>query len=251
MFVKVLRHLHLDGPTARDNGPRFHATSYDHESIVYAALALGDELFGPTAEDHGGGGPIPAFLENVETLVSHLFLLELAAGSENFGIETAGGGLCGGARGPRNAFHVSILDPSRAEQTAIQEVLRGEITDGEFAQDDVCAAIDAGIQFIVDDLPFGIDYALVFLRILDSNLGVLLLGLEFQFDVEEEDFGIGEFLGHLFESGVGKGFLEGDALDEEGLSDVSTGNLLDGHEGLDLVQSSRGIEALDGLNDHG
>ena len=92
-------------------------------------------------------------------------------------------------------------------------------------------ALDTGPpHLLVNDAPLGVDDALVLVRVGDPDLGVLLLALELELDVEEEDLGLDEFLGHLLVTGVGEGLLERDSLDEERGADLSSWYLLDGNE---------------------
>mmetsp|Transcript_22640 Transcript_22640/g.65168 ORF Transcript_22640/g.65168 Transcript_22640/m.65168 type:complete len:482 (+) Transcript_22640:434-1879(+) len=252
MFPKEARYLHLDGATTGHDRARFEGPLHHHEGIVDAALTFGNELLATTAKDDGRrelGGTVG---EDIEALVTDALLLEATAGAQDTLEHIVGAGLDGAAGGLGDALEVAILHPAGAEQTAVGKVLRRQIADGELAEDDVGPAVDAGVELVVDDLPLGVDDALVLAGILDADLGVLLLGLELELDVEEEDLGMVELLGHLLEAGVGEGLLEGDAaLDEEGLADVAARDALDGDEAVEVVEAAGLVEGFDGIDDHG
>ena len=91
--------------------------------------------------------------------------------------EVADRGLHGGAGGGTDAVHVLALDAARAEEAAVSKVLCPEVSDRELGEDDLGAGLDASVELVVDDLPLGVDDALVLGRVLDADLGVLLLRL--------------------------------------------------------------------------
>mmetsp|Transcript_9374 Transcript_9374/g.23003 ORF Transcript_9374/g.23003 Transcript_9374/m.23003 type:complete len:450 (+) Transcript_9374:701-2050(+) len=247
---KRIRHAHLDGPAAGDDGSRRDGPLDDHEGVVDAPLALGDELLGSSPQHDRAGQGRRALREEVEPLVADLALLEDPAGPEDRLGQAVAGRLDGSVGGLRDAFHVTVGDPSRAEQPTIGEVLRRQVTDRELREDDVGPAIDAGVELVVDDLPLRLHDGLVILRARDSNLGVFLFRLELQFHVEEQHLRVLELLGHLLESGVRKGLLEGDPLHQKGLADVSPGNLLDRDPFLELFDVPGLVELRDGGHDH-
>jgi hypothetical protein len=80
------------------------------------------------------------------------------------------------------------------------------------------------VELVIDDLPLGVDDRLVLQRVGETDLGAVLLVLELELDVEQNDQRVDERLGLLLKTGVGKGLLEGDALDEEGLLRESAEN---------------------------
>ena len=252
MFPKEARYLHLDGTATGHDRARLESPLHHHQSIVDAALTLGNELLAATAKDDGRrelGGTVG---KDIEPLVTDALLLETTARAQYSLEQIVGAGLDGTAGGLGDSLQVAVLHPAGAEQTPVGKVLRGQIADGELAKDDVGPALDAGVELVVDDLPLGVDDALVLVGILDADLGVLLLGLELELDVEEEDLGMVELLGHLLEASVREGLLEGDAaLDEEGLADVTAGDALDGDEAVEVVEAAGLVKGLDGIDDHG
>jgi hypothetical protein len=98
-------------------------------------------------------------------------------------VDVGAGGLDGGACGLAYAFEVVRCDAARAEDVAISEVLGGEVTDGEFGEDDFRAGIVEGFHFVVDDLPFRIDDSLIFRDLINSHFGVVFFRFEFELDV--------------------------------------------------------------------
>ena len=233
VLTQVARNLHLNGAAARDHGLGLERSLDDHESVVDAALGLGDELLAAASEHDGRGQLLRTVHKDVEPLVSNLPLLEAATRSQNPVVQTVGAGLDRPARRLGDSLQITVVDAARAEQAAVGEVLRGEVPDRELAEDDVGPALDAVVELVVDDLPLGIDDALVLRRVLNADLGILLLGLELKLDVQEEYLGIVELLGHLLEAGVRERLLEGDTpLDEKGLPGVPPGDALDGDEAV-------------------
>ena len=64
------------------------------------------------------------------------------------------------------------------------------------------------LQFLVDDLPLGVDYALKVVDVADSNFGIFLLRLQLQFYLKDDDFGVDELLRLLLEPRVRERLLE-------------------------------------------
>jgi len=83
------------------------------------------------------------------------------------------------------------------------------------------------LEFLVDDLPFGIHYALKVFDVADSYLSVLFLRFKLEFDLENNDFRVCKFFGLLFETSIGKSLFESDSADQERIVDRSTSNFLD------------------------
>ena len=141
-------------------------------------MGLLDELFGAATEDDGGRLLGGALGEEVEALVANLLLLEMPALAQHPLVKAVDAGLNLRPSGLHDPDDVSHLDASRAEQALIGEVLGGEVADGELGEDDVGAAADALVELLVDDVPLGVNDALVLVGVGDADLGVLLLGLE-------------------------------------------------------------------------
>ena len=80
-------------------------------------------------------------------------------------------------------------------------------------------------------------------HVVHAHLGVVLLGLELELDVEQGDAGVLVGLLLHLEPGVGEGLLERDAGDEEGLLEGAALHLLhaDHVEGHQLVQHGDGV----------
>lgn len=181
------------------------------------AFDFGDELFGATTEDEGAGFGLWAVGEEVEAFGADLAFFEEAARAKVRRVDVGAGGLGGGAGGLTDTFEVVGGDTARAEDVSIGKILGGEVANGELGEDDFSAGLMKSFHFVVDDLPFGIDDGLIFGNLINSDLGVVFLCFEFEFDVEADDFRVLERLGLLLETGVGEGFFEGYTIDEEGV----------------------------------
>lgn len=225
------RGTYLGGTTTSNDPVVLDRPLDNHDGIVQTPLDLGNKLLRTTTQQQRTRLGALAVLENVEPLPANLPLLESATRTEVLVFDIGTGGLDGSADGLDDAFEVVIGHSSGAEDVPVGKVLRSEVSDRQAGKDDFGAGGDDRLEFSIDDLPFGIDDRLVFRHLVDTDLGIVLFGLEFEFDVEAEDTRVGELLWLLFEAGVGKGLFEGDALDEEGVlrSTVSIGNRATSH----------------------
>mmetsp|Transcript_13 Transcript_13/g.31 ORF Transcript_13/g.31 Transcript_13/m.31 type:complete len:259 (-) Transcript_13:750-1526(-) len=211
-FSEGIRDAHFYGTTTGNDGSR-HDGSFDyHQSIVHTALALGNELLGSSSQNNRARQGRRALREQIESLVTNPSLFEHSTRSQNRFGQAIGGGLNGSVGGLCDSLHVAIGHSAGTEQTAIGKVLGRQVSNRQFRQDNVGTALDARIELVVNDLPFGLDDRLVILGARNADLGVFLLRFEFQFDIQQKDFGVLEFFGHLFESGVRKGLFEGNSL---------------------------------------
>lgn len=107
-----------------------------------------------------------------------------------------------------------------------KNILRSQITDGELAENNLGSGLVDSLQLVVDDLPLGIDDGLVLRHMLDAHLGVVLLTLQLQLDVQADNLGVLEVLGLLLETGVREGLLEGDTVNEQRFLETTTSNPL-------------------------
>ena len=104
------------------------------------------------------------------------------------------------------------------------------------------------IKFVVDNLPLGVNNSLEIIRVLKPDLSAIFLGLELKFEVQAENLGvISEALRLLLETCVRESFLKADSLDEEGVSDGASGDLLDADV---LLVKGLLVDGLDGVDDH-
>merc|ERR1719464_2193322 len=129
-----------------------------------------------------------------------------------------------------HALQRTLRNATRTEQPTVGKILRREIANGEFGENNLCARSDDAFEFGVNDAPFGVDNALVLRRVFEADLGILLLGFELQLDIEQEDLGIRKRLWLLLETRVGKGLSEGDAEHELRGGDTAAGDLLDANQ---------------------
>jgi hypothetical protein len=173
-----------------------------HDGIVERALSLGDELLSAATENERARGGRVATGEEVVTLAADLALLEVLAHAEDRRRQVVAGGLHLTTSGPRHAKHVHVLDSPSAEQSTVREILRRQIADRELRKDDVGATGDDLRQFVVNNVPLGVDDLLIRSDVGDADLGVVALGLQLELDVEQHDLRILECLGHCNGRGV-------------------------------------------------
>ena len=129
------------------------------------------KLFRSSSQQEGGRGRSLTLLEHVISLASHLHLLEHTTCAQHVLLDAVYRRLDLGARGLLDALDVVVGDSTCTEHTAIGEVLRGEVADGETRKNDVGSQTHALGQLLVDDGPLGIHDGLVLVWI-DSNLGL-------------------------------------------------------------------------------
>ncbi len=71
------------------------------------------------------------------------------------------------------------------------------------------------LELFVNEVPFSINDGLIIVRIFNTDFSVFFFGLQFEFEIENADFGGGELFGLLFETGIREGFFEGYTVYEE------------------------------------
>lgn len=91
--------------------------------------------------------------------------------------DVCAGGLNGGSDGLHHPLHVFLRDTARTEDVAVGEVLGCEISDGELGEDNLGSGLVQGFHLLEDDLPFGVDYCLVFGNLLNPDFRIILLAL--------------------------------------------------------------------------
>jgi hypothetical protein len=69
-------------------------------------------------------------------------------------------------------------------------VLCRKITNGQLAENNLCASLVKSFHLVEDNLPLGIDNSLVLGDLLNADLGVILLTLELKLDVQANDLGV-------------------------------------------------------------
>lgn len=103
----------------------------------------------------------------------------------------------------------------RMEKKTDRNVLGSEITNGKLAENNLGASLVKSLHLVEDNLPLGVDDGLVFRDVLDTDLGIVLFGLELELDVQTDDCGVLEVLWLLLEASVGESLLECDAIDKQ------------------------------------
>ena len=85
----------------------------------------------------------------------------------------------------------TVFDTCRSSTTPphkpIGKELRGDIPDGQLAQHDLDASIDQLLQLLVENVPLGVHNSLVLLDVVNADLGILLLALQLELNVEQRD----------------------------------------------------------------
>ena len=107
-----------------------------------------------------------------------------------------------------------------------ENVLCSKITNRQLAENNLRTRLIDGLKLIVDNLPLSIDDSLVFRHLLNPDLGVVLFALQLKFNVQAHDLGVLEGLGLLLETRVREGLLESNTVDEKGVLETTTGDLL-------------------------
>ena len=135
--------------------------------------------------------------------------------------------------------HVLLIQASQFN------VLCRKITNRQLAENNLCASLVKSLHLVEDNLPLGIDDGLVFRHLLNTDFSVVLLTLELELDVQANDLGVLERLGLLLETGVGEGLLECDTVDEQGILQGTTSDLLDTDESVVEVVLVEGEDSVD------
>lgn len=148
---------------------------------------------------------VGALLEQVVPLSTNLLLLELPTGPQHGLIHIIDCGLEHSPRSLGNPNQILNGHPARTENAPIRKPLCRQIPNRQLGQHHLRSNLMHFLELIVDDPPLGIDNALEVLDILDPHLSVLLLGLQFEFDLEDQDFGVFEALWLLLETGIREG----------------------------------------------
>ena len=205
-----------------------HGSPHNHDGVVETALRLCDELLCPSSEDNRAGFGQRTVFEEIVSLCSDTFLLKLSTLSETFLRQSIHSCLNDSSCGLGYSYQIFVRHSSCAKQTSICEILCREISDGQFAQNDLGSGVDDLVQLIVDDLPLGIHYGLILVRLFESDLGIFLFGLQLQLQIQKTYVDISdELLLLLLEAGVGESFFEGYSIDHKTIHDAASGDHFD------------------------
>ena len=162
--------------------------------------------------------------------------------------ETVNSSLHDCSSGLAYTLKIFFSDTASAENVSVSEILSGKITDWEFGENNSGARCMDLVKLIVDNLPFSINNSLEVIRILKSDLSTILLSLELKFEIQAENLRvISETFGLLLEAGVRESFLEANTLDEEGICDRASCDLLDSDI---LFVEGFLVDRLDGIDNH-
>jgi hypothetical protein len=246
VLAKVAGKLHLDSSSTSDNSVSFDGTGDNHNGVVERTSGFLDVLGGTTTEDEGDGLGVGALGEHVVSFVSELDFLELSTFTKNLFGDTKGSGLALGTSCLTNTVKILKGDATSAEDIAVSEVLGSEITNGKLGEDNLGSSFDNSVEFVVNDLPFGVNNLLEIVGVFETDLSGVLFGLKLKFEVHDEHLGVLKGLGLLLETGVGEGLAEADTFNEEGISNGATSDLFD----TNIVLVKVFTEVHDGIDDH-
>lgn len=103
-----------------------------------------------------------------------MLFLEFSTGSQDIRGNVVDCCLKKGSSSTSDSIDVLTGDSSRTEDASVCEPLSGEISDWKFGEDDVGSHIVNLLKFIVDDLPFSVNYALEIVDVANTDFSVFL-----------------------------------------------------------------------------
>jgi hypothetical protein len=246
LLSQVAGEFHLDGTTSSNNSLGLNSSDDNHEGIIEGSFGFFNVLRSSSSKDDSYGFSGGASSEHVETSISELHFFEFLTGSENLFRDTVSSSLHDSSSGFGASIEITKRASSSAEDVSVSEVLSGQISNGELGENDLSTGFGNFIELIVDDFPFSINNFLEVFGVLKSDFSVISLGLKLELNVEDQNLGVLEHLGLLFETGIREGLLEADTVDELGVSGRSSGNFLN----TDILLVVVTINGLDGINNH-
>mmetsp|Transcript_18152 Transcript_18152/g.22557 ORF Transcript_18152/g.22557 Transcript_18152/m.22557 type:complete len:264 (+) Transcript_18152:560-1351(+) len=252
MVLQILRHFHLHCPAASHNSLTIQTLFHNHQRIMNTPLTLRNKLFTASPQHKRKRQFRRTLRKDIEPLISDPPLLKTAARSQNtLPFEITGTRLNTPPRSLGHPLQIRILHASRAEHTPVRKVLSRQIANGKFTQHNIRATIYARVEFIVNNLPFRINNALVLIGIRNADFGVLFLRLKFQFHVQKQNFWITELFRHLLKPRVRKRLFERDPIHQKTLLHIAPRNLLHRNQTICLVQHTTLVQTRHRVNDHG
>ena len=142
-------------------------------------------------------------------------LLKLSACTENSFGNSISSSLEHTSSGLGNAVKVIELDATSAENVSISEVLSGKVTNRQSAENNLSSSCNNLFQFVIDNLPLGVNNFLEVLWVLHAYFSIVFFGFKLKFDVEEQNFRVSEILWLLFKASIREGLLEADTFNQE------------------------------------
>lgn len=246
LLSQVAGEFHLDGTTSSNNSLGLNSSDDNHEGIIERSFGFFNVLRSSSSKDDSYGFSGGASSEHVETSISKLDFFEFLTGSENLFGDTVSSSLHDSSSGFGASIEITKRASSSAEDVSVSEVLSGQISNRELGENDLSTSFGNFIELIVDDFPFSINNFLEVFGVLKSDFSVISLGLKLELNVEDQNLGVLEHLGLLFETGIREGLLEADTVDELGVSGRSSGNFLN----TDILLVVVTINGLDGIDNH-
>jgi hypothetical protein len=215
VFSKITRKLHLDSTATGNDGAGLDCTTDNHNSIIERALSLINVLVCTTSENNSARLGSWAPSEEIVSLSTNLNFLEITAGSENILGEAVDCCLDNTSGGLSKSQKIITGNSSSTEEVSVSEELGSKIADRKLGQDNLSTAGNNLIELFIDQFPFSIDNLLEVIGVLKTDLGIILLSLELQLNIQKSNLGLFEFLWLLFEASIREGLLEGDSLYQE------------------------------------
>mmetsp|Transcript_11729 Transcript_11729/g.35738 ORF Transcript_11729/g.35738 Transcript_11729/m.35738 type:complete len:224 (-) Transcript_11729:664-1335(-) len=165
--------------------------------------------------------------EQIVSLPTDALLLKQFTGAQDIVTDSVHCSLHSASHGTLHTLKVLFGNSTRAEDVSVCKVLGGQISNCQSAQDNLCSCGDDLLEFIVDNIPLGIDDCLILFGRCNSDLCVLLLRLELQFNIQQNDLWIYKLLRLLLKARVGKGLLKSHTLHEHRVHNATTLHFLD------------------------
>jgi len=246
MLTEESAEFHLNCTTTSDDGVSLNCAEHNHNSVIQGTAGFLNVLRSTTSENDSDDLGLVALGEHVVSFTAELNFLELAALSHNLLGDAVDGSLNLGTGGLGDVLEIPHGNATSAENISVSEILSGQITDGELGEHNLGAGLDDSVELVVNDLPFGVNDLLEVLGVLEADLSGVLLGLELKLEVQAENGRVLEGLGLLLETSVGESLSEANTLNEEGVGNRATSDLLD----TDVVLVQVFTEVHHGIDDH-
>ena len=178
------------------------------------SFGLFDELFGTTSQNECACLGLWASTKYIESITTDLLLFKEGTFAKDRLIHSFDGGDDRATAGLLGPLQILFSHTTGTEEATIRKVLRGNIANRQSAEHNLGATVVNLLQFIVQNLPLGVDNILVLVDAVHADLGVVAFRLELEFDVEESDQWALIGLDHHLEASVREGLFEGNAGDE-------------------------------------
>jgi len=179
-----------------------NGTQNNHNGVVEGAGCLLDVLGSATSKDEGHSLGGRALFKHVVAFIANLPLFKLAAFAHNLVRDAEAGSLNLSASCLSDMVHIMWGNAASAENVSVGKELSCQVTDGHAGKNNLGASLLDSLKFVIDDLPFGVNDFLEVVRVLETDLSRVSLGLELELNVKQDNLGVLELLGLLLEAGI-------------------------------------------------